>query len=142
MTKAKIMAGKSLQSFENYLSIVSMMYFGDPFSKNKQETEVFRPGKRSRSRHISDPLSMILSPLRAELDFGKLYSETWSPKQIAIFESSLCNFGKRFEIVEKFLTNSKTQQEITRFYYIWKKTSHYKFWKEAVRSQKLSLCNT
>lgn len=72
MSKDKILAGKALQAFENYLSIVTMMYFGDPFSKSKQNVEVFRPGKRARSNQISDPLSMILSPLRAENDFGKI----------------------------------------------------------------------
>ena len=72
MTKDKILAGKALQSLENYLSIVSMMYFGDPFSKGKQTIEAFRPGKRARSQNIADPLSMILSPLRAGFDFGKL----------------------------------------------------------------------
>ena len=142
MNKGKVLAGKSLQSFENYLSIVSMMYFGDPFCKNKQEGEVIRPGKRPRSQHMPDPLSMLLSPLRAELDFGNPYSESWSPKQIAIFESALCSYGKKFEIIEKFLTNSKSQREITHFYYIWKKTSHYKFWKDAVRSQRAAPCNT
>ena len=49
-----------------------MMYFGDPFSKCKQSVEVFRPGKRARTCSLNDPLSMILSPLRAEHDFGKV----------------------------------------------------------------------
>jgi hypothetical protein len=71
LSKDQILAGKALQSFENYLSIVSLMYFGDPFSKSKSNSEVFRPGKRARSRQISDPLSMIVSPLRTELEFGK-----------------------------------------------------------------------
>ena len=70
LTKDKILAGKVLQSFENYLSIVSMMYYGDPYSKNKQNTEVFRPGKRARSKQLADPLSMIVSPLRDEIEFG------------------------------------------------------------------------
>lgn len=71
LPKDKIIAGKATQSFENYLSIVCMMYFGDPFSKCKQSVEVFRPGKRARTCQLNDPLSMILSPLRAEHDFGK-----------------------------------------------------------------------
>ena len=72
MSKDQVLAGKALQSFENYLSVVTMMYFGDPFSKTKQIVEVFRPGKRPRSSQLADPLSMILSPLRAEHDFGNL----------------------------------------------------------------------
>lgn len=44
-------------------------------------------------------------------------------------------FGKKFDVVSRLLEESKTLQEITRFYYIWKKTSHYKSWKEAVKEQ-------
>jgi len=112
-----------------------MMYFGDPFSKNKKSADVFRPGKRARSSQFNDPLSMLLSPLRAEHDYGKGYSESWSPRQVAIFESVLCQFGKNLQIVQRLLEESKSMIEITRFYYLWKKTSHYKMWKEAVRAQ-------
>lgn len=134
MSKDKVAAGKVLQSFENYLSIVTMMYFGDPFSTSLQGVDVFRPGKRARSRELSDPLSMILSPLRSEHEFGKKYSESWSPKQVAVFESTLCSFGKKFELVEKLLGSSKSLVEITQFFYMWKKSSHYRAWKEAVRA--------
>lgn len=72
LSKDQISAGKALQSFENYLSIVSLMYFGDPYSKNKQASEVFRPGKRTRKTQLADPLSMIVSPLRNEFEFGKI----------------------------------------------------------------------
>ena len=51
-----------------------MMYYGDPYSKNKQSSEVFRPGKRARSKQLADPLSMIVSPLRAEIEFGNILS--------------------------------------------------------------------
>lgn len=111
------------------------MYFGDPFSKSVKSAEVFRPGKRARASQFNDPLSMLLSPLRAEHDYGKSYIESWSPKQVAVFESVLCQFGKNLEIVQRLLQGSKSMIEITRFYYLWKKTSHYRAWKEAVRAQ-------
>ena len=76
LSKDHVLAGKALQSFENYLSIVSMMFYGDPFSKSKQNSQIFRPGKRARSKQIADPLSMIVSPLRAETEFGKIYAES------------------------------------------------------------------
>lgn len=112
-----------------------MMYFGDPFSKSKQSIETFRPGKRARPTHMAEPLSMLISPLRAEHEFGKGYLESWSPKQIAVFESALCSFGKKFEVIERILKYQKSQKEIGKFYYMWKKTSHYKSWKDAVREQ-------
>jgi hypothetical protein len=72
LSKDQILAGKLLQAFENYLSIVSLMYYGDPFSKTPQGSEVFRPGKRARTVEYADPLSMIVSPLRADTEFGTL----------------------------------------------------------------------
>lgn len=38
-------------------------------------------------------------------------------------------------MVEEILGRDKSQKEITSFYYMWKRTSHYKVWKEAVREQ-------
>jgi len=108
------------------------MYFGDPFTNNSSYSENLRPIKRMRSQPISDTLTLLISPLRAEFDFGEFYLESWSPKEIAVFESSFCKFGKNFEVVERLLRFSKTKVEVTRFYYLWKKTSHYKAWKEAV----------
>jgi hypothetical protein len=135
LSKDEVLAGKTLQSFENYLSIVSLMFYGDPFSKVSRTTELLRPGKRARAKEIADPLSMLVSPLRAANEFGKAYVELWSPKQVAVFECALCKFGKNFRAIEKLMRNEKQLQEITRFYYLWKKTSHYKAWKDTVRQQ-------
>ena len=54
--------------------------------------------------------------------------ETWSPYEIAMFEAALCIHGKQFHTVQK-IVGSKNTKEIIAFYYIWKKTSHYKKWK-------------
>merc|ERR1711957_139081 len=69
-------------------------------------------------------LGILTSPLRRESVIEK-----WSPLEIATFESSLALFGKEFHQVQKFV-KSKSTKEIVEFYYIWKKTSHYKVWKK------------
>lgn len=58
--------------------------------------------------------------------------EKWSPYEIALFEASLSVHGKDFHRVQKDV-NTKTTKELVEFYYIWKKTSHYKVWKQRFR---------
>ena len=55
--------------------------------------------------------------------------EKWSPYEIAMFEAALCIHGKQFHVVQK-LVQTKNTKEIVEFYYVWKKTSHYKEWKK------------
>ncbi|CAG9314408.1 unnamed protein product [Blepharisma stoltei] len=130
MKKTKVLAGKYLQAFENYLASITMMYYGDPYVSKKSEpatAAAYRPGKRPRNILQMDPLAFLLSPLRQEFSF-----ELWSPMQVAVFECGLCSFGKEFKVIEKLLKFSKTYQEVTQFYHMWKQTSHYKVWKECL----------
>lgn len=68
-------------------------------------------------------LGVLTSPLRRPS-----VVEKWSPYEIAVFESALSLYGKHFHQVQK-VVRTKTCKEIVEFYYIWKKTSHYKVWK-------------
>lgn len=68
-------------------------------------------------------LSILLSPIRRPTVIEK-----WSPYEIAVFEASLAVVGKEFHQVQKFV-KTKSTKEIIEFYYIWKKTAHYKVWK-------------
>lgn len=68
-------------------------------------------------------LSILLSPLRRPT-----VVEKWSPFEIAVFEAALAMVGKEFHQVQKFV-QTKNTKEIIEFYYIWKKTAHYKVWK-------------
>ena len=54
--------------------------------------------------------------------------EKWCPYEIAVFESALALCGKHFHQVQKFV-KTKNTKEVIEFYYIWKKTAHYKVWK-------------
>jgi hypothetical protein len=49
--------------------------------------------------------------------------------EIAIFEGSMLHFGKQFRDISRQI-GTKTIREVIDFYYIWKKTDHYKKWKE------------
>jgi hypothetical protein len=69
-------------------------------------------------------LSFIKSPLRRPS-----VMEKWSPYEIAVFEGSLLHFGKEFRNVSKQI-GTKSTREVIDFYYIWKKTGHYRKWKE------------
>jgi hypothetical protein len=68
-------------------------------------------------------LSILISPLRRPT-----VVEKWSPYEIAVFEAALAVVGKEFHQVQKFV-KTKSTKDIIEFYYIWKKTAHYKVWK-------------
>lgn len=55
--------------------------------------------------------------------------EEWAPIEIALFEASIAEYGKDFHQVQKQI-GSKTTKQIVDFYYVWKKTAHYKKWKK------------
>jgi hypothetical protein len=55
--------------------------------------------------------------------------EKWSPYEIAMFEAAMAEHGKQFHKIHDEIS-SKTTSDIIEFYYIWKKTSHYKVWKK------------
>lgn len=105
---------------EDYISLVGdIMYpgtymapFGYSYSKGNYPIE--RPCT----------LGLLTSPLRRPTVIEK-----WSPYEIACFEAALTLHGKVFHIVQK-VVKTKTTKEIIEFYYIWKKTSHYKRWKQ------------
>jgi len=69
-------------------------------------------------------LSFLLSPIRKPS-----VVEKWSPLEVAIFEASLALYGKNFHQVQKHI-KTKSCKEVIEFYYMWKKTNHYKQWKE------------
>ena len=56
--------------------------------------------------------------------------DMWSPYEIAIFESAICVFGKKFNWISKLLKNKETT-EVVEFYYLWKKTKNYVKWKDS-----------
>mmetsp|Transcript_22729 Transcript_22729/g.40885 ORF Transcript_22729/g.40885 Transcript_22729/m.40885 type:complete len:176 (-) Transcript_22729:1710-2237(-) len=131
LSQDQIRAGKQQQAFENYLALVCMMYYGDPYSNLSRKSKDDQPNitrpRRFRGLGDLDTLSILVSPLRADLPFEK-----WTPKEIAVFECSLCKYGKKFKLIQKLLGMSKSHLEITEFYYLWKTSSHYASWKEAL----------
>ena len=54
--------------------------------------------------------------------------ESWSPYEVAVFEGFVALWGKRFHLLSKRLPH-KTIKDVVAFYYVWKKTKHYKEWK-------------
>jgi len=107
------------------------MYYGDPFIRAKEPLPtsklVCKVPRRHREKGRDSVLRALVTPLRRPFNF-----ETWTPREIAVFEAGLCTFGKRFDKLCTLLRRSKTLAQITDLYYDWKTTSHYKCWKEAV----------
>jgi hypothetical protein len=81
--------------------------------------------KRDKSRFRVTTFDLLTNPLRSDHPFGKIsnhfrahillhiyltiikyyYSliETWAPKEIALFETCICRFGKQFHLFTPFV---------------------------------------
>lgn len=68
-------------------------------------------------------LDQLCNPLRKPNPL-----DSWSPKEIALFEAGICAVGKEFHDIARIIGTKKTN-EVIDFYYIWKKSSHYAMWK-------------
>lgn len=68
-------------------------------------------------------LGLLTSPVRRPT-----VVERWNPYEICVFEASMALFGKDFHEVARTV-GTKSCKEVVEFYYVWKKTEHYKVWK-------------
>lgn len=105
----------SHQFAQDYVELASQMMLA-PLTEQLQTAE------GSRLDHVST-LKFLKSQNRKPAVI-----ETWSPLEIALFESAIAESGKEFHLIQKQV-ETKSTQEVIDFYYIWKKTSHYKSWK-------------
>jgi hypothetical protein len=49
--------------------------------------------------------------------------------EIALFEGALLHHAKEFHLLSRVI-GSKSTKEVIDFYYMWKKTEHYRKWKD------------
>ena len=73
-------------------------------------------------------LDILINPVTPQSVF-----ESWSPREVAIFEESMLKFGKQFEFISE-LIGTKNVKEVYEFYLEWKCTSHYKSYKSFLSS--------
>ncbi|CAM9905755.1 unnamed protein product, partial [Scytosiphon promiscuus] len=74
-------------------------------------------------------LGMLKTPLRR----GSVI-EKWSPYQVGLFEAAISTHGKVFHKVAEEV-DGKSVPDVVEFYYMWKKTNHYKQWKAMFRAE-------
>mmetsp|Transcript_12527 Transcript_12527/g.18916 ORF Transcript_12527/g.18916 Transcript_12527/m.18916 type:complete len:185 (-) Transcript_12527:230-784(-) len=109
---------------DDYVDIVGdIMYPKCSFgSSNVSEEEPKLPFEKLNT------LGYLLNPIR-----HRTVLEKWCPFEVAVFEASICLYGKNFhEIAKKIET--KTCKEVIEFYYEWKKTHHYEQWKKTYKN--------
>lgn len=125
LAKIKEYRWRAHRAAEDYISLVGdLMYPGTymgafGYSHEQGNYPVERPCT----------LGLLTSPLRRPTVI-----ERWSPYEIACFEAAITMYGKIFHEVQK-VVKTKTTKEIIEFYYIWKKTSHYKKWKQQLEPE-------
>lgn len=120
------------QMAEDYINLSSKMMlvptshlgpYGNDDDNNKHQGNG-ETGKQSYPLELISSLGFLKSPLRRPAII-----ETWSPHEISLFEAGMGHYGKDFYEIHK-LIKTKSTKEVVDFYYIWKKTSHYKVWKK------------
>ncbi|KAL3943830.1 MAG: hypothetical protein SGBAC_002081 [Bacillariaceae sp.] len=108
------------QMAEDYVGAVAkLMYPGTKFGPYG-----YNHSMREFPLEYISALAFIKSPLRRPTVIEK-----WSPYEVALFEGAMLHHGKEFHLVSREI-KTKTTQEVIDFYYVWKKTAHYKKWKE------------
>lgn len=111
---------KTHQMAEDYMGTVAkLMYPGTKFGPYG-----YNHNMREYPLEYISVLAFVKSPLRRPSVIEK-----WSPYEVALFEGAMLHYGKEFHLVSREI-KTKTTQEVIDFYYVWKKTAHYKKWKE------------
>ena len=114
---------------EDYVELTSRMMFVPtshlgPFGYDDNHQSNGDSTQRNYPLELISSLGYLKSPLRRPT-----VMEKWSPYEISLFEAGMGHYGKEFYQIHK-LIQTKSTKEVIDFYYIWKKTSHYKVWKE------------
>lgn len=116
---------------EDYVELAAnmMMHPTNQLGPYGYEDKYQGNGENGRPRQqypleLVSSLGYLKSPLRRPTVIEK-----WSPYEIALFEAGMAHHGKDFHQIHKII-QSKSTKEVVDFYYIWKKTSHYKTWKK------------
>lgn len=94
----------------------------------RSKVEIDAPEPEKALVNGRNALDYLISPLKNDLPF-----ELWTLKEIAIFEASICLFGKKFDLIQTFVA-TKNLDETVKFYNMWKMTSHYKIWSTEVKA--------
>eukprot|EP00475_Leptophrys_vorax_P019372 TRINITY_DN26448_c0_g1_i3.p3 TRINITY_DN26448_c0_g1~~TRINITY_DN26448_c0_g1_i3.p3 ORF type:complete len:130 (+),score=41.01 TRINITY_DN26448_c0_g1_i3:46-435(+) len=100
---------------------VAVMYYSPKeVTSDKQNVLV----DQMYDKNIYSTIDCLMSPLR-KVDVW----DNWTPREIALFESGICSFGKDFVRISKVI-QTKNVGDCVDFYYKWKKSAHYQMWKE------------
>lgn len=118
---------KGNQMAEEYVELASRMMLPStnlgPYGYDDSGNQQQGGGQQSYPLELISSLGFLKSPLRRPSIIEK-----WSPYEISLFEAGMGHYGKDFFQIHK-LIQTKSTKEVVDFYYIWKKTSHYKVWK-------------
>ena len=106
------------------LSSVSALYYRHRSLHPSSPQDVLVSAEYDRSEYTT--LDTLCSPLRQPSPL-----DSWSPLDVALFESGICCHGKDFHAVSRLMGGRRSVSECVEFYYLWKKSGHYAMWKEA-----------
>eukprot|EP00457_Paulinella_chromatophora_P016120 gb/GEZN01016860.1/.p1 GENE.gb/GEZN01016860.1/~~gb/GEZN01016860.1/.p1 ORF type:complete len:244 (-),score=26.01 gb/GEZN01016860.1/:47-778(-) len=77
----------------------------------------------SLDRTVYSAADSLISPY-----FEPSIFDTWTTKEIMLFEAGITSLGKDFHAIQKLIP-TKTTKELVHFFYFWKQSAHYAMWK-------------
>ncbi|CEM28293.1 unnamed protein product [Vitrella brassicaformis CCMP3155] len=133
--KQAVASRSKMDHVETYLELCATMYHGQAYSSTREaiQAQILPNEKRLRVSSASAATNSATKMTPFDLLISKYrHSHTidlWGPKEVMIFEGAICRYGKDFHKIAK-LVETKTTKECIDFYYLWKKTSRYRHWKD------------
>jgi len=108
-------------SLDDYLGLVGRIFYREP------ETGVSSDPDGGFVVLRRSVLGRLTTPLRRPTVLDR-----WAPYEVALFESSICLFGKDFNAMAELMPG-KTDQDVAEFYYLWKNSKNYARWRATFR---------
>jgi len=104
------------------LRCVSSFYYR-PKESHPNGSSVWVDAEYDHTQYPS--LDLLMSPVRKVRA-----QDSWSPREIAIFEAAMCKYPKDFRTIATKCIKTKTTSQVVNFYYtFWKHHAHYRIWK-------------
>mmetsp|Transcript_24599 Transcript_24599/g.30081 ORF Transcript_24599/g.30081 Transcript_24599/m.30081 type:complete len:303 (+) Transcript_24599:284-1192(+) len=125
-----------------FLGAVRQRFYLKNFPYNSQMSLTLNPIRVPSEPRDKDEKVKSFRCVQRHSTLGSLVSpinvvrieDNWSPREVSLFESGLCTYGKQFHIIQRLL-NNKTTKEVVEFYYVWKKSENYSIWKKSQQNK-------
>jgi hypothetical protein len=126
------MMSEKIKGINSMLSTVSNLYHNHSLNVSMNDKgELNVESKELDSDTSSASTKWITSRKRQPHVF-----DSWTAKDIALFENGLTQYGKQFHLIQRLLGQSKSVKDCVDFFYEWRGSSHYYIWSRLEKVRK------